>query len=902
MIKGIKVNDSGKGMFIRGKGLAAYLHTSSTNMPMLLAPGFLSIDCGMDDKYSGFKDPDSGVVYVSDGAYLDAGENLKVAAEYGRRGWPRRYLTVRSFPSGVRNCYALPTAAAGATYLLRLEIVYGDHDGGRNGSPAPEFDLHLGPNYWDTAYVAGGNQVYEVVFVAWAGWAPVCLVNTGRGTPFVSVVELRRLPGGGGGALYPPVTPSQYMSKYDRRNMGPGLSITRFPMDPYDRYWWRSTDAKWVNMSTTRTIQPDPSFMEPLAVLQTAVEAAGNHTTLTYTWQEQRTLLFFMVFLHFADFQNTQTRQFDIYFNGNRLNAEPFSPLYLTASCVYNSKWYRTDDLEYNITLAATASSVLPPMLNGLEVYTLVSLDSPTTFSKDFDTIMAIKLEYGVTKNWMGDPCLPTKYAWDGVKCSNTSGNITRITSLDLSGSNLHGVISMNFALLTALENLDLSYNNLTGSIPDSLPSLPSLQALNLSGNHLSGDSLCKNYTESLTFRYESVAHKCNPPVSSSRNEAAVIAISVVIPLLGVVLLVLAYFIWQKKRKPNVSTQDPVRDPKLDNALGGRRIHGNPLRNTENRRFTYKELEKITNNFKEFIGQGGFGRVYYGCLEDSTEVAVKMRSESSSHGLDEFLAEIQNLSKVHHRNIVSMVGYCWEKDHLALVYEYMSQGSLGDHLRGQNGGSETLNWGSRVRVVLEAAQETGLDYLHKGCSLPIVHRDVKTSNILLGQNLQAKIADFGLSKTYLSDTKTHISATAAGTAGYIDPEYYHTGRLTMSSDVYSFGVVLLEVATGEPPILAGHGHIVYRVKQKITAGDLSSVVDARLGGAYDVSSMWKVVDTAMMCTADAAAQRPTMAAVVLQLMESMALEEAREKDGELMASPGDDIASLISTAGGPRVR
>ncbi|TVU09283.1 hypothetical protein EJB05_42744, partial [Eragrostis curvula] len=134
-------------------------------------------------------------------------------------------------------------------------------------------------------------------------------------------------------------------------------------------------------------------------------------------------------------------------------------------------------------------------------------------------------------------------------------------------------------------------------------------------------------------------------------------------------------------------------------------------------------------------------------------------------GLISFLAEVESLTKVHHRNIVSLIGYCWEEDHLALIYEYMSQGSIFDHLRGKN----DLNWGTCVRVALEAAQ--GLDYLHKGCSPPIIHRDVKSANILLNKNLQAKVADLGLSKTYLYDAQSHISVTAAGTAGYMDPQY-----------------------------------------------------------------------------------------------------------------------------------
>uniref|UniRef100_A0ACD5XRB4 Uncharacterized protein n=1 Tax=Avena sativa TaxID=4498 RepID=A0ACD5XRB4_AVESA len=342
-----------------------------------------------------------------------------------------------------------------------------------------------------------------------------------------------------------------------------------------------------------------------------------------------------------------------------------------------------------------------------------------------------------------------------------------------------------------------------------------------------------------------------------------------------------------------VSTHDPRRQLELQSTPRSTKFHGDHLKNTENRRFTYKELEKFTNKFQRLIGQGGFGLVYYGRLEDDSEVAVKMRSESSTHGLDEFLAEVHSLTKVHHRNLVSLVGYCWEKDHLALVYEYMSRGNLGDHLRGKNG-DETLDWVTRVQVVLDAAQ--GLDYLHKGCSLPMIHRDVKTSNILLGQNMRAKLADFGLSKTYLSETQTHISTNVAGSLGYFDPEYYHTGRLTESSDVYSFGVVLLEIATGEPPISPGHGHIVQRVKQKTDTGNIISVVDVRLGGAYNVTSMWKVVDTAMACTVDTSVQRPTMAAVVAQVKESLALEEGHE-DGGIRVSPACDNAVLVSTFG-----
>lgn len=177
--------------------------------------GFLSIDCGLDANYSDYTDSYTGIFYVSDDPYVDDGENHKVAAE--QESGPRYLHTLRSFPSGVRNCYSLPTDG-GAKYLVRLQFLYGNYDG--KNSLSLQFDMHLGVDYWDTIYV-DGDTVYEAVFVAWASWAPVCLVNTGHGTPFVSVVELRPL----GASLYPPVTTNQSMSIYIRRNMGKISSI-----------------------------------------------------------------------------------------------------------------------------------------------------------------------------------------------------------------------------------------------------------------------------------------------------------------------------------------------------------------------------------------------------------------------------------------------------------------------------------------------------------------------------------------------------------------------------------------------------------------------------------------------------------------------------------------------------
>jgi hypothetical protein len=185
----------------------------------------LSIDCGLDDKYSGRNtDERTGITYVSDGAYVDTGENLKVSAEYQRR-WRSIYQTVRSFPSGVRNCYHLPTEL-GSKYLVRVVAAYGNHDG-KNDSSLWKFKLHLGTNFWNTVYDAKGDT-YEAVFFAWASWAPVCLLNTNNGAPFLSFLELRKLDD----VLYrPPLTASKAMTLFGRPNLAG--RFTQYVLSPF---------------------------------------------------------------------------------------------------------------------------------------------------------------------------------------------------------------------------------------------------------------------------------------------------------------------------------------------------------------------------------------------------------------------------------------------------------------------------------------------------------------------------------------------------------------------------------------------------------------------------------------------------------------------------------------------
>ena len=344
----------------------------------------------------------------------------------------------------------------------------------------------------------------------------------------------------------------------------------------------------------------------------------------------------------------------------------------------------------------------------------------------------------------------------------------------------------------------------------------------------------------------------------------------------------------------NRTTVKPQNEEAMSTSYGG---DDDSLQLVENRRFTYEELERITNGFDRVLGQGGFGYVYDGFLEDGTQVAVKLRSHSSNQGVKEFLAEAQILTRIHHKNLVSMIGYCKDGEYMALVYEYMAQGTLREHIAASERNGGCLPWRQRLKNALQSAQ--GLEYLHTGCNPPLIHRDVKATNILLNARLEAKIADFGLTKAFDYHNNTHLfTNTLAFTPGYVDPEYQATMQPTTKSDVYSFGVVLLELVTGKPAILSDPEpiSIVQWARQRLARGNMEGVVDARMQGCYDINGVWKVAEIALKCTAQGSAQRPTMADVVTQLQECVELEEGRAPSFHTGGSSGDDNHNAYGSA------
>ncbi|KAL8235138.1 hypothetical protein R6Q59_021238 [Mikania micrantha] len=270
--------------------------------------------------------------------------------------------------------------------------------------------------------------------------------------------------------------------------------------------------------------------------------------------------------------------------------------------------------------------------------------------------------------------------------------------------------------------------------------------------------------------------------------------------------------------------------------------------------FTYDEMRMTTKLFRqtEVLGEGGFGVVYKGTIDESVrsgytkiEVAVKELNPEGIQGDTEWLTEVNYLGNLQHPNVVKLIGYCCEEDHRLLVYEYMASGSVERHLF--RGGCNTLNWSRRMKIALHAAK--GLAFLHNS-ERHIIFRDFKTSNILLDENFNAKLSDFGLAKDGPMGAKTHVSTRVRGTHGYAAPEYCMTGHLTISCDIYAFGVVLLELMTGLRSVdtrrPSGEVHLVDWIRPLLLLGKKSimGVIDPRMEGQFTYKAALKVADLA----------------------------------------------------------
>ncbi|XP_057544931.1 probable serine/threonine-protein kinase PBL23 [Amaranthus tricolor] len=304
--------------------------------------------------------------------------------------------------------------------------------------------------------------------------------------------------------------------------------------------------------------------------------------------------------------------------------------------------------------------------------------------------------------------------------------------------------------------------------------------------------------------------------------------------------------------------------------------------------FTFRQMAMATNNFciENLVGEGGFGRVYKGYIEGIDKmVAVKQLDRNGMQGNREFLSEVFMLSLVDHPNLVDLIGYCADGDQRILVYEYMAGGSLEDHLLDLPPEAKPLDWFTRMKIARGAAK--GLEYLHETSKPPVIYRDFKASNILLNEEFNPKLSDFGLARIGPTGEKDHVSTRVMGTYGYCAPEYAMTGQLTTKSDVYSFGVVFLELISGRRAIdttkPTSEQNLVSWAKPLFKDRKMfKTMADPLLEEKYPVKGLYQALAVAAICLQEEASTRPLISDVVTAL--------------EFLASPEDDLGNLRSNS------
>nr|XP_043631888.1 probable LRR receptor-like serine/threonine-protein kinase At1g67720 [Erigeron canadensis] len=876
--------------------LILFLFHNFTVFTKAQMPGFLSIDCGGEKEHTdnlGLEwTPDDQIIY---------GIASKISIENETR---QQYQTVRYFPADNRKyCYSLNVKIR-TRYLIRATFLYGNFD---SNNVYPKFDISLGPTHWATVVISDANTIesQELIFLASDPMISVCLSNSTTGFPFISTLELRQF---NGSVYLTPYESQFFLSVSARINFGAdNEDPVRYPDDPFDRIW-QSDLVKKANylvdvasgtekISTNLPIITGKDELPPQKVMQTAV--VGRNGSLTYRLNLDGFPGFGWAYTYFAEIEYLnpkETRKFRLILPG----APDLSKAIVNIQENAQGNYRVYEPGYYNISLpfvlsfrfSKTPDSTEGPLINAIEISKYVEISDGS-----FDGPVAASLVSGYKSlNWAqegGDPCLPVPWSW--LEC-NSDGQ-PKIISIKLSSKNITGSVPSDLTKLSSLEELWLDGNAFTGPIPD-FSGCPNLRIIHLENNQLTGDlpsslanlpklsklyvqnNLLSGYVPSALFNKKNIVlnysgnENLHKRSSAGRvNKYIIFGLAVGVAALCIGFIASCLILRRRKKDHKQEPKGSFIVSSMSNTLSNTTSEGAQC-------FTLAELRFATKNFETKIGSGGFGTVYYGKLSDGKEIAVKLLGNNNiQQGKKEFANEVSLLSRIHHRNLVKFYGFCQEEGKDIIVYEFMHNGTLKEHLYGPLAKEQRMKWIKRLEIAEESAK--GIEYLHTGCVPSIIHRDLKTSNILLDNNMKAKVSDFGLSKLAVDGT-SHVSSIVRGTVGYLDPEYYISNHLTEKSDVYSFGVILLELISGKEAISnesfgMNCRNIVQWAKLHIANGDIQGIVDPALGDEFDIQSMWKIAEKALMCVQPHANVRPSMSEVIKEIQDAILIERGVEE-------------------------
>ncbi|PHU09223.1 LRR receptor-like serine/threonine-protein kinase ERECTA [Capsicum chinense] len=478
-------------------------------------------------------------------------------------------------------------------------------------------------------------------------------------------------------------------------------------------------------------------------------------------------------------------------------------------------------------------------------------------------------------------------------------GDLEHLLKLNLSKNEIYGYLPAEFGNLRSIMEIDLSSNHLSGPIPQELGQLQNLYLLRVENNNLSGDVMSLAYCLSLNvlnvsynnlggniptgnnfsrfspdsfignpdlcgYWLTSPCHASHPAERVSISKAAILGIA--LGALVILLMILVAACRPQSPAPFMegSIDKPVNysSPKLVVLHMNMALH------------VYEDIMRMTDNLSEkyIIGCGASSTVYKCVLKNCKPVAIKKLYSHNAQYLKEFETELETVGSIKHRNLVSLQGYSLSPSGHLLFYDYMENGSLWDLLHGPVK-KKKLDWVTRLRIALGSAQ--GLAYLHHDCSPRIIHRDVKSSNILLDKDFEAHLTDFGIAKS-LCTSKTHTSTYIMGTIGYIDPEYARTSRLTEKSDVYSYGIVLLELLTGRKAV-DNESNLHHTILTKAANNAVMETVDPEITATCkDLGDVKKVFQLSLLCSKRQPAERPTMHQVARVLESLVPVAETKQ--------------------------